>query len=31
MNEVRAWFSGRSSRERRLILVMLGLLAVTIV
>lgn len=31
MSEVRAWFTGRSLRERRLILVMLGLLAVTIV
>lgn len=31
MNELRAWFAGRSLRERRLILVMLGLLAVTIV
>lgn len=31
MNELRGWFAGRSLRERRLILVMLGLLAVTTV
>ena len=31
MNELRAWFAGRSLRERRLILVMVALLAVTIV
>lgn len=30
MNEVRAWFNGRSLRERRLILVMLALLVVAI-
>lgn len=31
MNELRTWFNGRSLRERRMILVMLALLAVAIV
>ncbi|UVO49374.1 type II secretion system protein M [Sphingomonas sp. SUN019] len=31
MTELRAWFTGRSLRERRLILVMFALLAITIV
>ena len=31
MNQISEWFAGRSPRERRLILVMLGLAAVTLV
>lgn len=31
MNELRSWFAGRSLRERRLILVMIALAAVTLV